>query len=424
MKLRKIIQTLIVFIVSFNLSHAATVTGRAELTTAAGTEKVPIDDSGTDKFITLTNVWKGMVLTGGVTASGSSSFDLSGSSGTFKMPTGATSYGGSTNKFTNNITPLSNDGAALGTTALEWSDLFLASGGVINWANGDALLTHSSGVLTVAGGGAGDLRVTTAGTSSTSVVTISGTQTLTNKTLTSPTITGPTYTGNSTTTGTFTQTSANAAAFTSGLNGATNPVFKLINNIASQATGLAITGNAAAAGTDVAVISSGTNEALRIDAKGSGSISLNVTGTGNIVLGRAATGVSLAATGLITTSSPSAAFGYATGAGGAVTQATNRSTGVTMVPNPCTTGAITTTTTSLAGLASADFIVTDSAVAIGDTVVVSIRSGSNGGGTVVSVSTVAAGSFTIRVTNCNAAAGTAETGAIIINFAIIKGVSS
>lgn len=134
-------------------------------------------------------------------------------------------------------------------------------------------------------------------------------------------------------------------------------------------------------------------------------------------------GATLSAAVALKSTSPSAGIGYATGAGGAVTQITNRATGVTMVPDPCLSGAITTHNASLAAEGSADFVVTNSAVAVGDTVVVSIRSGSNGGGTIVSVAGVAAGSFTIRVHNGNVAAGTAETGAIIINFAIIKAVS-
>lgn len=44
--------------------------------------------------------------------------------------------------------PTANDGAALGSGTLSWADLFLASGGVINWANGNATLTHSTGLLT------------------------------------------------------------------------------------------------------------------------------------------------------------------------------------------------------------------------------------------------------------------------------------
>lgn len=114
-------------------------------------------------------------------------------------------------------------------------------------------------------------------------------------------------------------------------------------------------------------------------------------------------------------------LGYATGAGSTVTQATNRSTGVTI---NALCGTITTDSTSLAAEASAAFTVTNSKVEIGDVVVVSIRSGANGGNTQVSVSAVAAGSFDIRVSNNNAAAGTAETGAIIINFAVFKAVAS
>lgn len=125
--------------------------------------------------------------------------------------------------------------------------------------------------------------------------------------------------------------------------------------------------------------------------------------------------------GFLATSATSPGIGYVTGAGGAVTQATNRTTGVTLNK---LTGQITTSTASLAAEASADFVVTNSTVAATDTVVVSVASGSNGGGTIVSVIGVAAGSFTIRVHNGNVAAGVAETGAIVINFAVIKGVAA
>lgn len=110
--------------------------------------------------------------------------------------------------------------------------------------------------------------------------------------------------------------------------------------------------------------------------------------------------------------------GYSTG--GAVTQATNRTTGVTL-SKMC--GQITTSTASLAAEASANFTVTNTLVSEGDVVAVSIQSGSDGGNTAVSVVTVADGSFVIKVSNNNAAAGTAETGAIIINFVVIKAVA-
>lgn len=83
------------------------------------------------------------------------------------------------------IQPTANDGAALGAAATSWSDLYLASGAIIGFANGNAVITHSSGILTVS---TGDLRITTAGTDSASVATVGGTQTLTNKTLTAPKI--------------------------------------------------------------------------------------------------------------------------------------------------------------------------------------------------------------------------------------------
>jgi hypothetical protein len=48
----------------------------------------------------------------------------------------------------NNLKPTASDGGALGTSALMWSDLFLASGGVINANNGNATITHSAGLWT------------------------------------------------------------------------------------------------------------------------------------------------------------------------------------------------------------------------------------------------------------------------------------
>lgn len=100
-----------------------------------------------------------------------------------------------------------------------------------------------------------------------------------------------------------------------------------------------------------------------------------------------------------------------------VTQATSRTTGVTL---NAATGVITTNTASLAAAASATFTVTNSSVAIGDVVVVSIRSGATNKETSVAVTTVAAGSFQLTVHNRHAS--TAEVGAIIVNFAVIKAV--
>lgn len=115
------------------------------------------------------------------------------------------------------------------------------------------------------------------------------------------------------------------------------------------------------------------------------------------------------------------AFGYATGAGATATQTTNRATAVTC---NALSGAITTDTTSLAAEASAVFVVNNTKVEIGDVIVLSVRSGQVALNTQCSVTAVANNSFSITVVNNNAAAGTAETGAIVINFCVIKAVSA
>ena len=104
---------------------------------------------------------------------------------------------------------------------------------------------------------------------------------------------------------------------------------------------------------------------------------------------------------------------------GTVTQITSRATGVTL---NTVSGAITTDVTALAAESTADFIVTCNSCSIGTVPNVAVAGGSNGGGTIVSVTGVAAGSFTIRVHNGNVAAGTAETGAIVINYILVNGL--
>ena len=58
------------------------------------------------------------------------------------------------------LVPKTADAYPLGTTALQWSDLFLAEGGVINWDNGDLTLTQAGDVLTVGGDGSPTLTAT------------------------------------------------------------------------------------------------------------------------------------------------------------------------------------------------------------------------------------------------------------------------
>jgi len=53
--------------------------------------------------------------------------------------------------FAGAVRPNADDGAALGSASLRWSDLFLAEGGVIDWDNGDVTITQTNNVLAVAG---------------------------------------------------------------------------------------------------------------------------------------------------------------------------------------------------------------------------------------------------------------------------------
>lgn len=53
---------------------------------------------------------------------------------------------------TANLTPGANDLVALGSAATSWADLFLASGALINFNNGNVVVTHSSGKFNISTG--------------------------------------------------------------------------------------------------------------------------------------------------------------------------------------------------------------------------------------------------------------------------------
>lgn len=78
--------------------------------------------------------------------------------------------------------PTSNDGSQLGATTTSWSDLFLASGGIINWNNGDVTITHNSDTLAFAGGASGytfDTKVAADGFCVTNATALTGATNLT-----------------------------------------------------------------------------------------------------------------------------------------------------------------------------------------------------------------------------------------------------
>jgi hypothetical protein len=54
----------------------------------------------------------------------------------------------------NSFSPKSTNGASLGSSSLMWSDLFLASGGVIHWhdGTGESTITHSANTIAITSG--------------------------------------------------------------------------------------------------------------------------------------------------------------------------------------------------------------------------------------------------------------------------------
>jgi hypothetical protein len=116
--------------------------------------------------------------------------------------------------------------------------------------------------------------------------------------------------------GTTTITSTSASALTVGRQGATDPVLKVNAATGSVATGISITGAAATGGVAVAAISSGTDEALTINAKGSGAIGIGSVSTGAVTITPALTANASAG---VTARNTAKAFGYATYSAGTPT---------------------------------------------------------------------------------------------------------
>jgi phosphohistidine swiveling domain-containing protein len=110
---------------------------------------------------------------------------------------------------------------------------------------------------------------------------------------------------------------------------------------------------------------------------------------------------------------------YTTGDGGAVTQATSKSTAVTLNK---ATGQITTHNGLLAAAAVVEFTVGNSTVAATDTITLNLASGAVSGTTYrYWVSAVAANSFKVCIEN-RSAGGLSE--ALVFNFTLAKGVAS
>ena len=131
----------------------------------------------------------------------------------------------------------------------------------------------------------------------------------------------------------------------------------------------------------------------------------------------AATGTSVILTGAIT-SSGTAGIGYATGAGGTVSQATSQSTGVTL-SKLC--GTITMYSATLASNTAVSFTVTNTLVAANDMVIVEHTSGGTIGAYNIIANTMGSGTFVITVRNLTSGS---LTEAPVIRFLVIKATAS
>ncbi len=127
----------------------------------------------------------------------------------------------------------------------------------------------------------------------------------------------------------------------------------------------------------------------------------------------------LTASGQFLLGNSTGGLGYTTGAGGTVTQATSKSTGVTL-NRP--TGQITMNGAALAANTGVGFTLTNSVIAATDLIFVQIQSGvADPTAYVVSSANAAAGSAGIYVRNVT---GGSLSENLVLKFAVIKGVTS
>lgn len=116
-------------------------------------------------------------------------------------------------------------------------------------------------------------------------------------------------------------------------------------------------------------------------------------------------------------SSPTGKFGYATGAGGVVTQLTNKATAVTL---NTMSGQITLNNASLATDTVVSFTLNNTNIAAGDVLILNHISAGTAGSYMLNAQS-AAGSAAINVTNFT---GGTLSEAIVIAFALIKAVKA
>jgi hypothetical protein len=166
----------------------------------------------------------------------------------------------------------------------------------------------------------------------------------------------------------------------------------------------------------LAVPSSANLRAAMTDETGTGSLVFATTPTLVTPVIGVATGTSLSTTGNQVISS-TGKHGYATGAGGTVTQGTSKATGVTLSKS---TGQITMDGAALAASTTVSFTLTNTIIEAGDILILNHISGGTAGSYLLNAQS-AAGSASINVRNISLGS---LSEAIVIAFAVIKAVTA
>ncbi len=109
-------------------------------------------------------------------------------------------------------------------------------------------------------------------------------------------------------------------------------------------------------------------------------------------------------------------LGYTSDAQGTVTQATSKSTGVTLNKSA---GQITTNNAALASATNVTFTLTNSFISANDVLILNVGSGATAGAYNCWVSSLSAGAVTITLRNIS---GGSLSEAVVINFALIHNV--
>lgn len=136
-------------------------------------------DAAANRFLKADGTWTTPPGGGGGSPGGSNTQVQYNNGGSFGGISGATSNGTTLTitsaRATTDFSPTTNDGATLGTSSNQFSDLYLAEGGVINFDNGDATITQTGDAVYLGGASLG---VGTGSTVSANVHSLSTTEQL------------------------------------------------------------------------------------------------------------------------------------------------------------------------------------------------------------------------------------------------------